>query len=48
MVSGEFTLFRGGKEILDNVESLRAKVELHLAETAKAEANGSTAGYVGL
>ena len=44
VVSGEFAHFRGGKEILDNVESLRAKVELHLAEVAKAEANGSHAG----
>ena len=45
MVSSEFTHFRGGKEILDDAESLRAKVELHLAEVAKAEANGSHAGY---
>ena len=44
VVSSEFAHFRGGKEILDNSESLRAKVELHLAEVAKAEANGSHAG----
>jgi hypothetical protein len=43
----DFSRYHGGKDILDNVELLTTKVELHLAEVARAAATGSVSGTTG-